>query len=104
MSKVFRVSKCPNETLALTNCLIVHPRDFDLKTRYVIVDGQFYFNIKPAEGVAQGEIGTSVFHRKYASLSLNQEVQLKIYDPSSENLYLASINAQVYSFYKGRLC
>jgi len=91
-----KVNKAPTDALSFTNCLIVHPRDFDQRVRYAIVDNQFYFNIKLAGEIAQGEVGTSVFHRRYASLSLNQEIQIRPYDISTEsNIYMGTLSAQV---------
>ena len=41
-----RVAKTPNEGLALTNCVIVNPRDFHPNVRYITVEGQFVMTIR----------------------------------------------------------
>lgn len=91
------MTKSLNEALALTNCVITHPADFPSNVRYICVDNHYYFNIKPAEGIARRELGTSLFNRKYAMLSLNQEVQVRPYDPASDglNFYLSVLSLQV---------
>jgi hypothetical protein len=40
-----KVAKSPSEALALTNRLVVSPRDFDQKVQYVIINGQFVFTV-----------------------------------------------------------
>ncbi|KAJ3395955.1 transport between ER and Golgi ATPase protein [Lobulomyces angularis] len=97
----FKVNKT-TEALAYTNCIIFNPRDMDPRTRYIVVDNQFYFNVKTDQGTTPGEIGTSLFHRKYAQLSLNQEVQVKPFDPSNDpNAYLGTLNLEVAYARKG---
>lgn len=92
-----KIGKCPNEALALTNCAIVSPRDFDAGQRFLLLDGQFVFNIKTADSMASGELGCSNLQRKWAALSLNQEVQVVPFDPSQDgvNCYLGVLNLQV---------
>lgn len=43
---LFRVSKSPNEALAMTNCVIVNPRDFSSDVKFVLVEERFIFTIK----------------------------------------------------------
>ncbi|CAG8486068.1 1360_t:CDS:10 [Acaulospora morrowiae] len=92
-----KVSKCPNDTLALTNCLIVSPKDFPQSVRYVIVDGTFVFTIRQDEKQQSQQIGTSYAHRRWASFSLGQEVSVVPYDPSSESpfIYIVKLDVEV---------
>jgi hypothetical protein len=50
-----------------------------------------------------GQLGTSLFHRRFAFLSLNQEVRARPYDVSAElpNPYLGSLHMQVSFLKKG---
>lgn len=97
MSRVFRVNKSPNDALALSNCVIVSPRDFDPKIQFILLDDTFAFTIRPFEGIAPGELGTSLFHRRFASLSLNQEVKVRQFDPYEDgpHAFIGSVQFQL---------
>ncbi|KND03204.1 AAA family ATPase SEC18 [Spizellomyces punctatus DAOM BR117] len=92
-----RVAKSPNESMARTNCVFLHPRDMDPSTRYLTIEDQFAFTVRFSDVVTPGEIGTTLFHRRYAALSLNQDVRVRPYDPFIENVnsYLGSISLQI---------
>ncbi|KAI9017073.1 P-loop containing nucleoside triphosphate hydrolase protein [Gaertneriomyces semiglobifer] len=94
---ILRVTKSPNETLARTNCVFVNPRDIDPQTRYVLIDDQFAFTLRTHESVNPGEITTTFYHRRYASLSLGTEVRVRPYDPflETQNCYLGTLHMQV---------
>jgi vesicle-fusing ATPase len=53
--------------------------------------------------IVSGEVGTSIFHRRYGSFSLNQEVRIRPYDPIADlaNAYLGVIHIQVSYLKKG---
>ncbi|KAI9592145.1 P-loop containing nucleoside triphosphate hydrolase protein [Syncephalis fuscata] len=81
-----KVVKSPSEAIALTNRLVVSPRDFDQKVHYVIVNGQFVFTVYHDHTFPSGQIGSSKLQRRWALLSLNQEVDVEPYNPSTLHL------------------
>ena len=100
----FRVAKCPSDALALTNLLITSPHDFDPATRYVLVNSQYVFSIRPEPGFPNGSVGTSLFHRRWAQLSLNQDISVRPYDPAQESpnaFLLATVDLEVTFLRKG---
>ncbi|RHZ57043.1 hypothetical protein Glove_395g6 [Diversispora epigaea] len=92
-----KVQKCSSEELALTNYLIVSNRDFHPNLRFVLVEGAFVFSIKADESQASHQIGTSMVHRRWASLSLGQEVTVVPYDPFAESsfVYMIKLDLEV---------
>ncbi|ORZ30023.1 P-loop containing nucleoside triphosphate hydrolase protein [Catenaria anguillulae PL171] len=84
--KILRVAKCPVESLAYTNLVIVSPLDLDASVRYIVLNSAFVFSVKTDPSVQAGEIGTNQFHRKWAQLSLNQQVTVDPYDPIGLNV------------------
>ncbi|CAH1756857.1 10061_t:CDS:10 [Entrophospora sp. SA101] len=92
-----KVAKCTSEALALTNYLLVSPIDFHSSVRYVIIDGQFVFSIRLENSQPSRQIGTSMAHRRWASLSLNQEVSVAPFDPYSDgpNIFLGNLELEV---------
>ncbi|KAI9142196.1 P-loop containing nucleoside triphosphate hydrolase protein [Paraphysoderma sedebokerense] len=94
MSKVLRVNKAATEALAFTNCIILSPVDFPATIKYVIVNQIFVFNVRFDTSVVPGEAGTSMLHRRWASLSLNQEVTVAPYDPFAQNIPISAYTLQ----------
>jgi len=99
------VSKCPSDALTMTNRAIVHPSDFDKKsTPHIDVrtgPGQhFVFTIEADAKVTQGTVAFSLPQRKWATLSLNQDIDVSPYQFSPEKHYLSSIVLEVDFFNK----
>ncbi|RKP27921.1 P-loop containing nucleoside triphosphate hydrolase protein [Syncephalis pseudoplumigaleata] len=92
-----KVAKSPSEALALTNRLVVSPRDFDQKVHYVIVNGQFVFTVYHDHAFPSGQIGSSKLQRRWAMLSLGQDVDVEPYDPrrESDHYILNSLSLEV---------
>ncbi|CAB4477536.1 uncharacterized protein OCT59_013110 [Rhizophagus irregularis] len=86
-SITMKVGKSSSETQALTNYVFVCPRDFHPSVRYVIVNDQFVFSIKSEENQPTRQLGMANIHRRWAYLSLNQEVSVAPYDLSFESQY-----------------
>ncbi|CAG8598288.1 35733_t:CDS:10 [Gigaspora margarita] len=86
-----KVVRSPSETLALKNVLVVSSRDFHPSIRYAIVEDQAEESLPPRQ------IGASQAHRRWASLSVGQEVSIAPYDPSLEspNIYLGRLDLEV---------
>ncbi|KAJ3024122.1 transport between ER and Golgi ATPase protein [Thoreauomyces humboldtii] len=96
-----RVARSPNDALARTNYVFLNPRDINPSARFITIDDAHAFTVRPSDLVNPGEVGVTLFHRRFASLSTNQEVRIQAFDPFSENpnCYLGSMNVQV-SFLK----
>ncbi|KAI8826177.1 P-loop containing nucleoside triphosphate hydrolase protein [Fimicolochytrium jonesii] len=92
-----RVAKSPNEAMARTNCVFVNPRDIDPNARFVLLEDNYAFNVRTSDAVPPGEIFTTLFHRRFGSLSLNQEVSVWPFDPAQENpnCFMGTIDLQV---------
>lgn len=99
---VFRVIKSPRDDLALTNTVLVNPRDFSAQVQYLEVDRKFIFTIRPEAQIRSGEIGTTKIHREWAYLSLQQEVDVQPFDPLSrgKNVYLGGLDLEIQPFRK----
>lgn len=106
---VYKVTKCPTDDLSLTNCAIVNDGDLP-GAKYVFLallptqqinnwnfrhirvhtgGGQnFIFSIKPHSSMPRYNVGFSLPQRKWAVLSLNQEITVEPYHPEE---YVSSI-------------
>lgn len=95
-----KVTHCPTDALSLTNCAIVSPADFDAKKiKHIVVkttpSQSFVFSIRVHTDIKPGGIGFSLPQRKWAVLSINQEIETAPYrfDPNSQ--YIACIKFEV---------
>ena len=77
MAKQLKAIKCPSDALALSNCAIVNPREFDPSVRHVIIPGatqSFIFTIRGDGSVPLGEIGFNTSQRKWAMISVEAKL------------------------------
>ncbi|CAG9761013.1 unnamed protein product [Ceutorhynchus assimilis] len=92
---VFKVTKCPTDDLSLSNCAITNDNDFPGVKHIQINTGggqTFVFSIKSHPGVPRSHVGFSLPQRKWAVLSLNQEIGV---EPYTADDYLSSIVLEV---------
>ncbi|KAF9006666.1 vesicular-fusion protein SEC18 [Cyathus striatus] len=67
----YGVTSSPSDTLALTNCLIVHPADFS-QGQHILVNGAFPLTVRHdnTNKIPVGTIGASSLQRQWIGLSL----------------------------------
>ncbi|CAD6197587.1 unnamed protein product [Caenorhabditis auriculariae] len=92
---IMKVRKVPTDELATTNCAIVSRDDFDAKgTKHIMVRTgpahRFIFSIKNDSSMRRGEVGFAMSQRKWAALSLDQEVDVTAHSFAT-NEYIGSI-------------
>ncbi|KAJ8938887.1 hypothetical protein NQ318_016091 [Aromia moschata] len=88
---VFKVTKCPTDELSLSNCAVVNETDFPgVKHVRVHTGGgqNFVFSIKSHSNIPRYNVGFSLPQRKWAVLSLNQDINVEPYHPEE---YISSI-------------
>ncbi|XP_003401908.1 vesicle-fusing ATPase 1-like isoform X1 [Bombus affinis] len=89
--------RCPTDELSITNCAIINPDDFPDDVRHIEVttapNHHFVFTIKRHHEVPRGTVGFSLLQRKWATLSLNQEIEVRPYhfNPTSSTECLCTI-------------
>lgn len=100
-----KATKCPTDELTLTNCAVCNPKDFDHSVKHIEVktgSGIFIFSVKYHGDVPPGSIGFSVPQRKWAMLSLNQDINVRPYsfDAKAANELLSNIILEADFFQK----
>ncbi|EFA10100.1 vesicle-fusing ATPase 1 [Tribolium castaneum] len=89
---LFKVVKCPSDELSLTNCAVVNDADFSQSTEHIeVITGgvkKFIFSIKKDPRVHRNEVAFSVPQRKWATLSINDDIEV---NPYKEEDYITSI-------------
>ncbi|KAJ2811351.1 transport between ER and Golgi ATPase protein, partial [Coemansia sp. 'formosensis'] len=78
-------------------------RDFDRTVRFVIVDGQYIFNVKPVSGLDAGQIGPTYIQRVWGQFSINKDVLVEAMSDSvvdaRSNVFLSRMDVEI-SFLK----
>ena len=95
-----KVSKCPSEDQSKTNRVFVNPKDLDPVTcpHLDISTGpgqHFVFTTDQDPRVAPGTVAFSMPQRKWATLSLNQEIDVAPYRFTPEKNYLTRLVLEV---------
>ncbi|XP_033096402.1 vesicle-fusing ATPase-like, partial [Anneissia japonica] len=90
---LMKVVRCPSDELSITNCAIVSPHDLkNCKHISVRVQGGSYvFSVTPDQKVNSGSIGFSLVQRKWAMLSIGQDVDVSIYNLDQNTQLIATI-------------
>ncbi|KAH8311535.1 hypothetical protein KR044_006781 [Drosophila immigrans] len=96
MAHRMKAIKCPTDEQSLTNKAIVNIADFTEEVKYVDISpgpGQHYiFALEKIADLPRGHVGFSLVQRKWATLSINQEIDVRPYrfDASSDIITLVS--------------
>ncbi|KAJ2001788.1 transport between ER and Golgi ATPase protein [Coemansia thaxteri] len=102
-ARQMRVFKCLDSSLTYSNLLAVSNRDFDRSIRFVIVDGQYIFNIKPVPDLEAGQIGPTYIQRVWGQFSINKDVLVEAMSDSvvdsRSSVFLSRMDVEV-SFLK----
>ncbi|KAJ1373327.1 vesicle fusion factor [Parelaphostrongylus tenuis] len=92
---IMKVRKCPTDELAVTNTAVVNREDFDAKgVKHVQMQTgpghRYIFTIRNHPSMKRGEIAFAIAQRKWAVLSLDQEVQVQPF-AFKNNQYIGSM-------------
>lgn len=90
--------RCPTDELSLTNCAVANEQDFPDKPQHVKVStgaAAFIFSIKYDRNVSPLTIGFSLPQRKWAVLSLNQDIEVRPHKFDKSRECLSCITLEV---------
>uniref|UniRef100_A0A8C9KU58 Vesicle-fusing ATPase n=1 Tax=Panthera tigris altaica TaxID=74533 RepID=A0A8C9KU58_PANTA len=77
-----QAARCPTDELSLTNCAVVNEKDFQ-PGQHVIVrtspNHRYIFTLRTHPSVVPGSIAFSLPQRKWAGLSIGQEIEVSLY-------------------------
>lgn len=78
-----QAARCPTDELSLTNCAVVNEKDFQSGQHVVIrtsPNHRYIFTVKTHHTILPGNIAFSLPQRKWAGLSIGQEVEVAVYN------------------------
>lgn len=77
-----QAARCPTDELSLTNCAVVNEKDFQ-SGQHVIVrtspSHRYTFTLRTHPSVVPGSIAFSLPQRKWAGLSIGQDIEVSLY-------------------------
>uniref|UniRef100_A0A4W6EMF8 Vesicle-fusing ATPase n=1 Tax=Lates calcarifer TaxID=8187 RepID=A0A4W6EMF8_LATCA len=81
--QTMQAARCPTDELSLTNCAVVSEKDLQSGQHVTVKttpNHKFVFTVKTHHTVAPGSIAFSLPQRKWAGLSIGQEVEVSNYN------------------------
>ena len=89
-----KAGKCPSEMLSLTNKVILNPQDAERLqgANHILIktgpgeNQQHLFSVLPHEQMLAGFVGFSMPQRKWASVDVNQDMDVSMYRPDVSKL------------------
>uniref|UniRef100_A0A665WCH0 Vesicle-fusing ATPase n=1 Tax=Echeneis naucrates TaxID=173247 RepID=A0A665WCH0_ECHNA len=91
---MMQAGRCPTDELSLTNCAVVKEKDVS----HVIVRNlthKYVFTLKTHPSVNSGTIAFSLPQRKWAGLSIGQEVEVTNYNFDKSKQCISSMTAEI---------
>nr|XP_061829709.1 vesicle-fusing ATPase isoform X1 [Nerophis lumbriciformis] len=82
-ARTMQAARCPTDELSLTNCAVVSEKDLQSGQHVTVKttpNHKFVFTVKTHHTVAPGSIAFSLPQRKWAGLSIGQEVEVANYN------------------------
>ncbi|NXS65216.1 NSF ATPase, partial [Pandion haliaetus] len=77
-----QAARCPTDELSLTNCAVVNEKDFQSGQHVVVKTSpnhKYIFTLRTHSSVVPGSIAFSLPQRKWAGLSIGQEIDVSLY-------------------------
>lgn len=82
-ARSMQAARCPTDELSLSNCAVVNEKDFQSGLHVTVRTAgnhKFIFTLKTHHSVLPGSIAFSLPQRKWAGLSIGQEVEVCLYN------------------------
>ncbi|XP_036004423.1 vesicle-fusing ATPase isoform X1 [Fundulus heteroclitus] len=96
--KTMQAARCPTDELSLTNCAVVNEKDLQ-SGQHVSVkttpNHKYVFTVKTHHTVAPGSIAFSLPQRKWAGLSIGQEVEVSNYNFDKSNQCIGAMTIEI---------
>ncbi|RXN05693.1 vesicle-fusing ATPase-like protein [Labeo rohita] len=93
-----QAAKCPTDELSLTNCVVASEKDFKSGQHLTIKTTptqKFVFTVKTHPSVVSGTIAFSLPQRKWAGISLNQDVEVSVYNFDPSRQYVGTMTLEI---------
>ncbi|KAG1931763.1 N-ethylmaleimide-sensitive factor b [Pimephales promelas] len=96
--RLMQAARCPTDELSLTNCVVASEKDFKSGQHLTVKTTptqKFVFTVRTHPSVVPGTIAFSLPQRKWAGLSLNQDVEASIYNFDPSRQYVGTMTLEI---------
>ncbi|XP_041671178.1 vesicle-fusing ATPase-like [Cheilinus undulatus] len=96
-ARVMQAAKCPTDELSLTNCAVINDKEQQLEQHVSVRNAghKFVFTLKTHPTVNSGSIAFSLPQRKWAGLSIGQEVEVTNYKFDKNKQLIGTITVEI---------
>lgn len=95
--QVMQAARCPTDELSLTNCAVINDNETQFEHHVTVRNSahKFVFTLKKHRSVTSGSIAFSLPQRKWAGLSIGQEVQVSSFSFDRAKQLISSMTVEV---------
>ena len=93
-----QAARCPTDELSLTNCAVVNDTDFPSGQHVVVKTSpnhKYIFTLRTHPSVVPGNIAFSLPQRKWAGLSIGQEIDVSLYTFDKSKQCIATMTIEI---------
>ncbi|XP_077594685.1 vesicle-fusing ATPase-like [Stigmatopora nigra] len=96
-TRLMQAARCPTEKLSLTNCAVINEKEPGFEQHVTVrnVTHKYVFTLKTHPSVNMGSIAFSLPQRKWAGLSIGQEVEVSNYTFDKSRQCLSSMMVEI---------
>ncbi|XP_042364017.1 vesicle-fusing ATPase-like [Plectropomus leopardus] len=95
--RIMQAARCPTDELSLTNCAVINEKEQQFEQHVTVrnLTHKYVFTLKTHTSVNCGTIGFSLPQRKWAGLSINQEVEVTNYKFDSSKQLISTMIVEI---------
>ncbi|XP_062271225.1 vesicle-fusing ATPase-like [Scomber scombrus] len=96
-ARTMHVARCPTDELSLTNCAVINEKEPQFEKHVTVRNSnhKFVFTLKTHPSVNLGTIAFSLPQRKWAGLSIGQEVEVSNYTFDKSKQCVSSMTVEI---------
>lgn len=96
-SRIMQAARCPTDELSLTNCAVINEKEPQFEQHVTVrnLNHKYVFTLKTHPSVNAGTIAFSLPQRKWAGLSIGQEVEVTNYKFDKSKQCVSSMTVEV---------
>uniref|UniRef100_A0A8C4I6Z9 Vesicle-fusing ATPase n=1 Tax=Dicentrarchus labrax TaxID=13489 RepID=A0A8C4I6Z9_DICLA len=96
-SRIMQAARCPTDELSLTNCAVINEKEQQFEQHVTVRNSahKYVFTLKKHPSVNSGTIAFSLPQRKWAGLSIGQEVEVTNYNFDKSKQCVSSMTVEI---------
>ncbi|KAL2078118.1 hypothetical protein ACEWY4_025803 [Coilia grayii] len=95
---MMRAERCPTDELSLTNCVVISEKDVQIGQHVIVKTNpphKYVFTVRSHEKMTPGSMGFSLPQRKWAAISIGQDVEVASYNFDKSKQCVGTMTVEV---------